>query len=83
MKTSKLLSHAERLENFDDVLKNRVFARDVFKVSSICLLQGEVLGGRFFLGFVLRVLHRFKEEFLYPGYTKLFRSRCFSLNRKF
>ena len=55
MKTSKLRSRAEGLQNFDDVLKNRVPARDVLKISSICRLKGEVLGGSF-LGFVLRVL---------------------------
>ena len=70
MKTFKLRSRAERLQNFDDVLKNRVPARDVLKISSMCLLKGEVLGGSFwyrfgigFLGFVLRVFDRLRKEF--------------------
>ena len=36
--------HADHFQIVDDVLKNRVFVRDVLKISLMCLLKGEVLG---------------------------------------
>ena len=71
MKTSKLRSRSERLQNFDDVLNNCVFARDVLKISLMCLLKGEVLGRSFwyrfgvgFLGLVFRVFDRLRKNSL-------------------
>ena len=87
MKISRLRSHEERLQNFDDILKI-VFS---FGTSSSIRYFG-FLRTRFlrefwnninigFFDFVLHIFHRFKEEILCPDYIELFRSISFSLNQ--
>ena len=63
-------SRAKRLQNFDDILKNRVPARDVVKTSSIYLLKGEILGRSFwyridigFLDFAIWIFDRLRKDF--------------------
>ena len=75
MKTSKLRSRAERLQNLDDVSKIAFSSKRPQN-----FVDWSSQGIRF-LGFVLGVFHRFEEEFLYPVYTKLFRSMSCSYDQ--